>query len=266
MQLDLFGAEAAPTDQEGGPEHIASLLVDMPFGPVNKIEAQANRAFMAEGDSATRLIRRDAYEAMLQSGRIAQIVEEAAFDEHASISGLDGRRSKLKQHLVPLILDRLNGMELKHLAEKYDMTTQGVQHVLNRPSTRKFVAKLLAEYARGLGDVRERIMHHATEAVDTVVDLMRNGVKEETKQKSAFALLRMAGYDNNITTAVTINEQPLDSSVIEKTNKLLEALQESSQARRKGYNKYVEASGTVVEAKEIAVVEPPKGLKKVASA
>lgn len=265
MQLDLFGGEVVPSVQEGGPENLVPHILDLPFGPVTKTEATNDNAFLSEYGVTPNWMKRDTYEALVQSGRIAAIVEAAAIDNIVDISGISGSKAQMKQHLVPLVLDRMNGMEIRELATKYNMTFSGVQHVLNRPSVRKFVAKLMGEYARQFGDVRERILAHATEAVDTVVDLMRSGAKEETRQKSAFALLRMGGYDTNVTTAVTINEQPLDSSIIESTNNLLNALRESATARTQGHDKYVEQSRSNRAAQEIAVVEAPVGLKKIAA-
>lgn len=265
MQLDLFGVEVVLSAQEGGPDNLIPHILDLPFGPVSKTEATNDNAFLSENGVTPNWMKRDTYEALVQSGRIAQIVEEVSFDDIASVSGVSGSKTTMKQHLVPLVLDRMNGMEIRALASKYDMTFSGVQHVLNRPAVRKFVSKLLAEYSRSLGDVRERILIHATEAVDVVVDIMRTGIKEETRQKSAFAVLRMAGYDNNVTTAVTINEQPLDKSIIESTNKLVDALRESATARTRGHDKYIEQSRHNRVVEEVGVVEAPLGLMKVAA-
>lgn len=270
MQLNLFGESTAPAEEAvRDPYAIDSQDIwELEFGPVTVVEAANDNAFLSavRPEDREQHSMRDDYMSLMRQQRLEALLEEVALDEDILVSGFDGRRSHpLKPSLIPLLLDRISGMSVSQLALKYGRSQQHLYQILNRPSTRKFMAKVLAEFSVNLGDVKARLEAHATEAVDTVVDIMRKG-KEENRQKSAFAILRMAGYDNNMpSTAITINNQPLDSGVVERTDKLLAALQQANQASTNGYEQYVEKNTRVAQ-REIAVVEPPAGILKLASA
>ena len=270
MQLNLFGESTAPAEEAvRDPYAIDSQDIwELEFGPVTVVEAANDNAFLSAipPEQQEQHNMRDEYMSIMRRQRLEALLEEVAIDESMLVSGFDGRRSHpLKPSLIPLLLDRVGGMSVNQLSLKYNRSGQYLYALLNRPSTRKFMAKVLAEFSVDLGDVKARLEAHATEAVDTVVDIMRKG-KEENRQKSAFAILRMAGYDNNMpSTAITINNQPLDSGVVERTDKLLEALQQANLANTNGYEQYVEKNKRVA-VREVAVVEAPAGILKLASA
>jgi len=268
-QLNLFGDTTAPVEPVADPYAIQSSDIwDLEFGPVRSAEASTDTAFLSQAEYSQQdnLLAREEYFSAMRKQRIAALLEEVALDDNVLISGFDGRKGKaLKPVFIPMVMDRLAGLSMAELARKYDRSHANLYALFNRPSVRKFMAKVLAEFSVNLGDVKARIDAHATEAIETVVDIMRTG-KEENRQKSAFAILRMAGHDNASGTAsVTINNQPLDSSVVERTDKLLEALLEANQAQAAGYSQYVDTM-RVSDKREIQVVEAPVGLKKIASA
>ncbi len=264
MQLSLFEYTPEQPEAVGDYEDIAPLLSGMLFGPVNAVEAANNTTFIS-APAYQHAISHDVFQSLQQSGRLAKIVEEATIDKLVNDSGIDGRHSVMKDEWIPIVLDKMNGMTYAQLGAKYRKHPNSVYAFMNRPSTRMFVAKLLGEYAATLGDVRERILHHATEAVEVVVDIMRNG-KEENKQKSAFALLRMGGFDDTRSVTVNQNNVNVENPLAADAGRLADVLTESLRVRSAGASQYVDQQRSYRAADEVGVVEAPAGLKKLASA
>ncbi len=266
MQLDLFGALVAATPNEAALTEFLDEDIDaLDFGPVNKIEAQTNVAFVS--NDFNHAIKRDAFEALQRTGRLAKIVEEATLDRSMRLAGFDERKSTVQDQYVPMILDKLNGMTYAALAVKYQRTPQSIYALMSRPATRQFVAKLLSEYAQQLGEADKRIQYYAHEAIETVVDIMRTG-KEENKQKSAFAILRMGGYDRSASPNVVVNNNvgvTDNTAMAEAADRLSAVLEQSARIREHGSSKYVDQSRSVRVDDEIAVVEAPEGLKRLSA-
>jgi len=268
MQLNLFGELAQPNEAEAGDPYAinAEDIWDLEFGPVTHVEAMNDNAFLSAvppsaHDSAAQ---RDEYLAVVRKARLEALLEESLLNDQVFTSRFDGHKSYVKPSFIPIIMDRLNGLSFSELEVKYNKSQPAFRTFFNRPAVRRFMAKLLAEYSVNLGDNNARIMAHATEAIDTVVDIMRSG-KEENRQKSAFALLRMAGYDEGKKNEITINNQPFDANIVEKTDRLLDALREANQARDDGHEQYVDKRRPA-DKREIAMVEAPVGLRKIAAA
>jgi hypothetical protein len=259
MQLDMFSpVEPQPADEES--YNVPLDFTDLEFGPLSKTEAQAGVSFLHMVPE-TQVDARDAFFSTMKRERIAAIIEQVAMENSTAVNMLDGRKSSVRPELVPLVLDRMNGATYQELGRKYGKTPGAIHHFFNRPAVRMMIARLLGEFASSLGDVDARIKAHATEAVETQVDIMRNG-KEDNRLKASFNILRMAGYDQSATNkgggGITINNNnnvQVNEDTIANTEKLLQALAESRQARTVGFEKHIDKRRLVNT--EVAVVEAP---------
>ena len=257
MQLDMFGDVEPLTDDE---DYNAPLdFTDLEFGPISVVEEQSGVAFLHMVPEA-QVEARDSFFSSMKKDRIAKIIEDVAYENPAMLSAIDGRQSFVRPELIPIILDKMNGYSFAELARKYQKTPTAMYALFNRPATRKLIAKLLGEFASTLGDVEERIKAHATEAVETQVDIMRSG-KEDNRLKASFNILRMAGYDQSASNGgagIVINNNnnvQVNEETVANTEKLLTALAESREARMAGFDKHIDKRRLATA--EVAVIESP---------
>jgi hypothetical protein len=264
MQLDLFGEPvAAPISPDPAVDEYALLDMDnVPFGPVTQLEEKTNVAFLSALPEEFA-IARDNFLASTRAETLTKLLEEVQADNAMSVLGHSSRMT-FKTEWLPMVLDKMNGMTMVDIAKKYNRTVTTLYGTFNRPSVRRFVAKLLTEYSRDLGDPADRIRFAATEAVDKIITQMRTAQKEETQQKAAFGILRMAGYDNQQKVSLTVDNQPLSAEVVSQTNKLLEALSAANKSREISYGKYVQSAAPQGSEAEYTELVRPVGLKLAA--
>lgn len=258
MQLDLFGE---PVAAPSGPiaEYEPLDMTDVPFGPVTAVEELTGIPMFSELPEEMAQAR-DNFFASMRAGTIERLMEEVQADQGMSVLGPE-RKLQFKAEWLPMIMDKLNGMTMPEIGRKYGKNPIALYSTFNRPVIRKFVAKLLTEYSRDLGDPAERIKFAATEAVDKIITQMRSAAKEETQQKAAFGILRMAGYDERVKLSLTVNDAPLSAAVVNKTEKLLEALHAAQASREIGYNKFVTSGKQQEVEAEFTEIARPLGLK-----
>ncbi len=261
MQLDMFG-EVEPLVADEA-YNVPLDFTDLEFGPLSKIEALSGQSFLHMVPES-QVDARDSFFSSMKRDRIAAIVEQVTLENSSMISAIDGRQSFVKPELVPMILDKMNGATYQELSRKYEKTPMAVYNLFNKPATRRFMAKLLGEFAASLGDVEERIKAHATEAIETQVDIMRTG-KEDNRLKASFNILRMAGYDQSAAkggAAVVINNNnnvQVNEDTVANTEKLLNALAESRAARVAGFEKHIDKRRLANA--EVAVIESSEPLQ-----
>lgn len=86
------------------------------------------------------------------------------------------------------------GLKNNEIADITGYTESRVSIILNDPRAPAIINEMAGIVAGNLDDVALKLKLLANEALDTVTDLMRDGEKEEIRQRSAFSILDRAGY------------------------------------------------------------------------
>lgn len=73
-------------------------------------------------------------------------------------------------------------------------TENKVSITLNDARAVPYIKEAARNVADGILDLNLRLKAHATEALDEIVDQMRNAEREAIRQKAAFGILDRAGY------------------------------------------------------------------------
>lgn len=86
------------------------------------------------------------------------------------------------------------GMKGREIAGALGLSESHVSVVLNDPRARAEIEEAITNVADNIVDLHDRLKAHAVEAVDEIVDEMRNSKDERIRQKASFGILDRAGY------------------------------------------------------------------------
>ena len=91
---------------------------------------------------------------------------------------------------------RLHAASLSHeeIALATGFSKNKVSIILCDDRAKRFIVEHVARMADATTDLHQRIQLHAVEALNEIVDQMRNAGKDFVRQKAAFGLLDRAGY------------------------------------------------------------------------
>lgn len=86
------------------------------------------------------------------------------------------------------------GFKNNEIAESLQIAVSTVSIIVNDERAKPYILKAQQRVADGILDLNLRLKAHATEALDEIVDQMRNAEKDIVRQKAAFGILDRAGY------------------------------------------------------------------------
>lgn len=101
---------------------------------------------------------------------------------------------RLKPRHLQMVLMQAAGFTNNAIANATGYTPARVSVILNHPDARTLAAILISYAAEDTLDIKSRIQAHAGEALDTVLDVMRNTRNDGVRKDCGFELLKMAGY------------------------------------------------------------------------
>lgn len=101
---------------------------------------------------------------------------------------------RLRPIHLQIIMMRAAGFKIKAIASAVELSDVRVRQVCNHPDALTLISLLVSHAAEDLLDIKTRIKAHAGEALDTVVQVMRNSKNDGLRSQNAFKLLEMAGY------------------------------------------------------------------------
>jgi transcriptional regulator len=119
-----------------------------------------------------------------------------------AMSGLLPRNRSLKsyepdyideRHLQAIMM-RASGLQQSVIANFMGWTDAWTSIVLNHPDSQYILTKMVSYAADEVLDIQERIKAHAGEALDKVVEVMRNTQDQRLASANAFEILKMAGH------------------------------------------------------------------------
>jgi len=152
--------------------------------------------------------------------------------------------NELSDRHMHVIALAASGMKNNAISAVLDMSESRVSVILNDPRSRAIRAELSSDFVGKLmTDTREVIQGHALEAVYAVVDLMRNGVSEQVRQRSAFDILDRAGFkpvERSVSAKVNLPDGAVDA--------IVQALNESKEADSHVVDMVEDSSGLFREA------------------
>lgn len=89
----------------------------------------------------------------------------------------------------------LAGLKNQEIAKVLDYSESRVSILITDPRAQELIAQTRGQLLRDMSvEVKDVIVSHSMEAVEKVVDLMRNAKSEKVQQTSAFDLLDRAGH------------------------------------------------------------------------
>lgn len=86
------------------------------------------------------------------------------------------------------------GWSNKEIAERLGMSDGRISTILSDPRAQLDITAAVASVADNIVDLHTRIKAHAVEALDEIVDEIRNSTDEKVRQRAAFGILDRAGY------------------------------------------------------------------------
>lgn len=143
-----------------------------------------------------------------------------------------------ERHLHAILL-RAGGMQQGQIAKMLNWSESWTSVVLNHPDAQYVLTRIVSFAADNVIDMETRIKAHAPEALDTIVEVMRESKDEKVRSTNAFELLKMAGYGSKKPEAPTINAQnvQINQGVPEKAlTNLADAIRESRQIQEVIYS------------------------------
>ena len=168
-----------------------------------------------------------------------------------AMSGLLPRNRSLKswepdlideRHLQAIMM-RASGLEQNVIAKVMGWTDSWVSVVLNHPDALYILTKMVSYAADEVLDIQTRIRAHAGEALDKVVEVMRNTQDDRLASTNAFELLKMAGHS-----AVQKMETRVAVSITkEQSGLLVDAINESKKIRAQAGIDYRVVTSSVPE-------------------
>lgn len=174
---------------------------------------------MTQDDLDTLLVGEDPQPSRDLGGIEGRVVKRQNIDDlmARAMSGLLPRNRSLKswepdmldeRHLQAIIM-RSAGLQQQFIAASLGWTDSWTSIVLNHPDAQYILTKLVSYAADEVLDIHTRIKAHAGEALDKVVEVMRNTQDLRLASSNAFEILKMAGYSavekKEVKQTVTVN-------------------------------------------------------------
>lgn len=104
--------------------------------------------------------------------------------------------------LPSFVFDILGGKRKRAICQKYNITMTDYDYIRGLDEVKQMMNDIAVE---SLETGKKRLQTGVNDAIDTVMDIMKNGFKEETKLKAAFGLMDRGGLGSEKT--VNVNRQ-----------------------------------------------------------
>ena len=133
------------------------------------------------GEKVSRMMKRPNVEVLLEAA------VEGRLPRSRSLKPWEP--AKLNPRTLQIVLLRATGLKQRMIAEMMDLDEGHVSVIVNHPDSQYLLTRLIGYAADEVVDIRTRIEAYTGEALDTVVEVMRNTDDDKLRSANAFGIL-----------------------------------------------------------------------------